>query len=175
MIDNYLRETGQADESPTTGAVMIPDPKKRPKPKEFVAPLFVTPATWVIPAWLESEANRGNNLRGVLQRKAGVKAAVWKSMARYYWAFGPVGDAIREGRPASITVTRLGGRGLDVGNLWRAVKPVEDAIAILLGCSDGSAAWQRSFYVRQEPGNLWGVRVEMRLPDEPPRPSSPSG
>lgn len=156
MIDDHMRKMGQVDDRPAVAEVV------RPGKKEFVVESFDGVGVWVIPAWLESESNRGGQLKGVIQRKAAVKKAVWKALGPHWRAFGPVGDAIRSGAYAAITVTRMGGRGLDTGNLWRAVKPVEDAIAILLGVDDGLPGWRSAFSVGQEPGPLWGVRVEMR-------------
>jgi len=117
---------------------------------------------WLIPVRLESEANLGGKRSAAISRKSAVKRSVWEHLGPDWRIWGPVGDAVRAGQPAEIRIVRVGGRVLDTGNLWRAVKPVEDALAILLGCDDGWPAWKRSFVVDQEPGERWGVRIIVR-------------
>lgn len=181
MIDEYMKATGQTSDTPATQRPVtvnrFPDEKK-PGTKEYVAFAHNPAGVWTIPVWLESEANNRDHKGKEMSRKAAVKRAVWKAMGPHWKAWGPVGDAIREAQatPAgatgfpvprslpSIRLVRLGGRGLDTANLWRAVKPAEDALAVLLGCDDGWNAWKNSFYVDQEPGRLWGLRVEITPP-----------
>jgi len=151
-----------AFENPPAGGLTETDLKK-PAKKQMVPASFTLPGTWIIPVWLESEANRQSNLKGAMQRKAAVKNAIWDALGPYWKVWGPIGDAIRSDKACSIVATRLGGRGLDIGNLWRAFKSVEDAIAIQLGVKDGMKAWQRVFHINQEPGKLWGCRIEMTL------------
>lgn len=138
---------------------------KKPAKKEMVPASFSLPGTWIIPVWLESEANRQSNLKGAIQRKAAVKKSVFKALGPHWRAWGPIGDAIRRDQACSIIVTRIGGRGLDQGNLWRAIKSVEDSIAIMLGVDDGMKAWKRVFDVDQDPGPLWGCKIQMTLGD----------
>lgn len=151
-------------QNPPTGGFLESELKK-PAKKEMVDSSFSLPGTWVIPIWLESEANRQSNLKGAIQRKAAVKKAVFKALGPYWKVWGPIGDAIRADGSCSIRVIRIGGRGLDQGNLWRAIKAVEDSIAIMLGVDDGVKAWKRIFDVGQEPGPCWGCKIEMALGD----------
>lgn len=120
-------------------------------------------ASWTIPVAVESEANIGGTLRAAMARKAAVKRAVCRAIAPYWIDHGPLGDEVRRGRPLHVILTRIGGRTLDRGNLPRALKPVEDAVATILGLSDGDPLWRAAW--RQEPGPLWGVRVELRADD----------
>lgn len=178
MIDDYLRKTGQLT---YPGQISSPDangPERKPDKREFVEPAFELPGIWTIPVWLASEANTRDHRGKTTGRNAAVKKAVWRALGPHWKIWGPFGDRVRAldngpfcyGMPIpkeilpSIRVIRLGGRGLDTGNLWRAVKAVEDAIAILLGCDDGKPGWKDSFHVDQEPGPLWGCRIEMRPP-----------
>lgn len=151
-----------AFENPPVGGLTEIDLKK-PAKKQMVPASFTLPGTWIIPVWLESEANRQSNLKGAIQRKSAVKKAVLKALGPHWRVWGPAGDAIRTDEPCSIIVTRIGGRGLDQGNLWRAIKSVEDSIAIMLGVDDGMKAWKRVFDVAQEPGPLWGCKIEITL------------
>lgn len=143
---------------------------ERAKPK-LVPFAYDPPGTWTIPIKLESEANMGGKMRGKMTRNKTVKEAIYRALGPYWSVWGPVGDRIRElGKldwpknpfHPSIIVTRLGGRGLDTVNLWSSVKFVEDAIANLMGCNDGTPVWKRTFDVRQEPGERFGVRVEIQ-------------
>lgn len=135
---------------------------KRPKKSEMAPALFVEPATWVVPIRLQSEMNGGLFKKGGMSRNKNVKEAIYRALGPYWREYGPVGDRIRAGHPCSIRAIRLGGTGLDVANLWAAMKWPEDAIANLLGCDDRWPAWKQSFSVDQEPGCLWGLRIEMR-------------
>ena len=151
-------------QNPPTGGFIQSDLKK-PAKKEMISASFTLPGTWMIPVWLESEANRQSNIKGMIQRKAAVKKAIFKALGPYWKVWGPIGDAIRSDESATIIVTRIGGSGLDHGNLWRSIKSVEDSIAIMLGVDDGMKTWRRVFDVDQEPGPLWGCKIQMRLGD----------
>lgn len=172
LIDRYMAETGQTADSPKQAEKPLPnEPEAKPGKRGMVQYAFDPAGTWQIPIWLASEANVNGSMRAAMARKKAVKDAIWRGLGQHWKVWGPIGDRVRaakSGDPVtsypSIRVIRLGGRGLDVGNLWRSVKAVEDALAVLLGCDDGMAAWKQSFFVAQEPGPLWGCRIEMRLP-----------
>ena len=183
MIDEYMAKTGQTGK-PVTGLDLVKmrsdelvmDRLERTKPgkRDYVIQSFKQPGIWTIPVWLCSEANAGGKMRAAIARKGTVKNAIWRALGPGWRIFGPIGESVRNaagnsGKQASlpsIRVIRLGGRGLDTGNLWRAIKPVEDAIAVLLGCDDGWQAWKDSFQVDQDPGPLWGCRIELLMPEE---------
>ena len=82
-----------------------------------------------------------------------------KAMAPHWRAFGPLGDAMRAGQRLRVRLVRLGGQRLDRSNLPRALKAIEDAVALMLGADDGSALWLAEW--EQEPGGAWGVRIEL--------------
>ena len=181
MIDEYMAKTGQTSDRmkgncPITSSMAeaAKDPETKPGKRDYVIQSFKQPGIWTIPVWLCSEANAGGKMRAAIARKGTVKNAIWRALGPGWRIFGPIGESVRNaagnaGKQASlpsIRVIRLGGRGLDTGNLWRAIKPVEDAIAVLLGCDDGWQAWKDSFQVDQEPGPLWGCRIELLMPEE---------
>ena len=181
-VVEYLRRSGQSHLLESAKTAKFPSDlpigqidqalsETKPGKKEFVAAAFDPAGIWTIPCWLASEANTGGKLSAAIRRKGTVKNAIWGALGPGWRIWGPAGDRVRaaqsrrpDGPLPVIRVVRLGGRGLDVGNLWRAVKPVEDAVAILMGCDDGWTAWRECFRVDQEPGPLWGVRIEIRLP-----------
>jgi hypothetical protein len=142
----------------------VPDPAKRPKPAEMAPFVYLEPATWVIPVRLESEMNRRGSVKGQSARNRTVKNAVYRALGPYWKVWGPVGDRVRADLPCVIRAIRLGGTGLDTGGLWASMKFPEDAVANLLGCDDGWPAWKRAFQVYQEPGRLWGLRIELQTP-----------
>lgn len=157
-----------------SGPAKIPGPapavvEHKPGKRDFVAPSFTPPGTWVVPCWLASEANTGGTRRAAIGRKQAVKSAIWRAIGPGWRIFGPAGDLVRAGQASLgkrtklplIRVTRLGGRGLDRTNLFMATKAVEDALAILMGVDDAWQSWRDSFYVTQLPGGLWGVKVEI--------------
>lgn len=185
LIDEYMKRTGQTTDTPT-GMQIVEAASfaavssrlhrddisgRKPDKRDMVKPAFDGVGTWTIPVWLASEANAGGKMRAAIGRKQAVKKAVWRALGEHWKVWGPAGDRVRAGQSRDfrdvmpeIRVVRLGGRGLDYGNLWRACKPVEDALAILMGCDDGWTAWQEAFSVHQEPGPLWGCRIIVRIP-----------
>lgn len=168
LIDQYMRETGQMTDSPAALCHSDKPDEKPQKRRELMAPsLFVEPATWVVPIRLQSEMNKGVIQKGSMSRNKHVKNAIYRALGPHWRIWGPVGDRIRAGHPCSIKAIRLGGTGLDVANLWAAMKFPEDAIANMLGCEDGWPVWKQSFSVDQEPGRLWGLRIEMQVPPPP--------
>ena len=174
MIDEYMAKTGQTGKQSSRPFTARDEngPETKPGKRDYVIQSFKHPGIWTIPVWLCSEANAGGKMRAAIARKGTVKNAIWRALGPGWRIFGPIGESVRNaagnaGKQASlpsIRVIRLGGRGLDVGTLWRACKPVEDAIAVLLGCDDGWAAWKTAFSVDQEPGPLWGCRIELLPP-----------
>ena len=63
--------------------------------------------------------------------------------------------------PWCVRLTRLTPFALvDVGNLWSALKAVEDAVAAAVGCDDGSPAWGVCVAQQKRRGPL-AVRIEI--------------
>jgi hypothetical protein len=66
----------------------------------------------------------------------------------------------------SVMMVRLApSAGLDTGNLWNALKAVQDEIAAHLGIDDGPKS-PASWAVGQERSQAYGVRVELRVDRE---------
>ncbi len=178
--DEILKAFPGSTEGPRTNMAALiqgtapgeePEPTKRPHKRDFVQLDWgdmPCPSWWIIPVWLAS-GNLDDSRKGGMARKAAVKKAVWNALGPFWKTWGPIGDSIRaiqSQRPGtvlpSIRLTRLGGRKLDRTNLWRSTKAAEDALAVLMGCDDGWTAWQEAFDVAQEPGKLWGLRIDLR-------------
>lgn len=134
------------------------EPKGKRKKKPLLPSVFVPPATWLVGLETVSEANTRSKW-GSVGRVMAQRRAVTKTMAPGWSVWGPIGDAYRAGRPISVRLTRLGGRRLDTGNLWRALKAVEDSVALMLGADDGSPLWRCE--VEQEQNERIGVRITL--------------
>lgn len=141
---------------PAPAALELPSVPEDDSPG-LVSPDFVPPGRWVIPV----ETRSLTNLRDWKQRQKLTKAA----RSAVSLCFGPrlrwlsvFAEAYHAGQPVQVTFTRLGGRRLDTSNLPSAIKPVEDALCLLMGADDGAVNWLPRW--EQEPGGLMGVRVE---------------
>lgn len=62
--------------------------------------------------------------------------------------------------PATVTLTRIGKRTLDSGNLEICFKAVQDQIAKMYGVDDGSPLYRWKY--DQERGKEYAVRVEIK-------------
>lgn len=134
-----------------------PDDGKRKKP-ELVEPSFTKPATWVIPLEMVSEINQ-REWRKRSSRTQAARLAVSRALGHQLWAVVPYSSLYHSGCPILVTLTRLGGRRLDAANLPTALKAAEDAVAMMLGASDGSPLWHSEFL--QEPGGDVGVKIQL--------------
>jgi len=71
------------------------------------------------------------------------------------------GQRLPEAGPWCVRLTRFtSARLLDVGNLWSALKAVEDAVAAVLQVDDGSPAFAATVAQAKRPGGF-AVRVEV--------------
>ena len=68
-------------------------------------------------------------------------------------------DLMQLAVPLRITLTRLGGKGLDSDNLAGGFKGIRDAVANLLMMDDADP--RLTWVYRQEPGGLQGVRITL--------------
>ncbi len=111
------------------------------------------------------EGKNENNLRswkGRNRRSGAAWKAVRSAVGPRLCLLEPFAIAYSQGQALKLTFTRLGGRKLDqMANLGSSLKGVEDAIAYLLGASDGSPQWHPA--AAQETTGPTGVRVEVEL------------
>lgn len=119
------------------------------------APACVWTMTITVPGLVVvSEANQRCHWTVRANRFASQKATLLVALTSVGWAKSPPFDR------AEVTLTRLGGRGLDSDNLAGSFKAVRDALADWLGVDDGSdrVAW----HYGQRPGGERGVCVSVR-------------
>ncbi len=117
---------------------------------------------WQIGVEVVSEANlRSRHERSA--RAAAQKRAVMAFLAPDWKIWGPAGDHCRAGKPLLVRLTRIGGKRLDRVNLMVAFKAVEDAVAALLGCNDGSPFWLLE--CEQCSADGVGIRIEFERRD----------
>lgn len=135
-------------------------PKRRTKPL-MVPECFVPPATWLIPVEVVSEANKRGHWSKHHGRKASQQRAVSRAMGRHLRVLADFADALHEGKPVKVMLTKLGGRKVDKSNLARAFKGVEDACCLILGADDGAANWRIDWQWESNP--RVGVKVELEL------------
>jgi hypothetical protein len=88
------------------------------------------------------------------------RLAVSRALGPHLAALAPLAEHYHRGGTLRVVLTRLGGRQLDrMANLGASLKYVEDAVALMLGASDGADNWDCK--PAQEPGGLAGVRIEL--------------
>jgi hypothetical protein len=149
----------------------LAEPKRRRAPKpELVAPAvrqFDRAAVWVIPLVTASESN-GREWRQRSARTQAARKAVSVAFGPHLDALAPFANHYHAGNPICVVLTRLGGKRLDRSNLTVALKATEDAVALFLGADDGDPRWRADW--EQEPGELMGVRVELRFDIAPDLP-----
>jgi len=133
--------------------------KRHKKPHPLVLPKFeVLPDgahAVTIPVYTECFVNGSQGFsKGATFAAARAKKEQRNALAHYF--FG-IGTQFR-----GVTLVRLApSDGLDTGNLWNALKAVQDEVAAHLGIDDGPtspATWE----VENERAAAYGVRVELR-------------
>jgi hypothetical protein len=135
-----------------------------PKKPKLLPDLFIPPATWVIGTQVKSEANARGHWSVHHGRKAGQQRAVSRVLGRHLRVLAGYSDALHEGKPVKVMLTKLGGRKVDKSNLARAFKGVEDACSLILGADDGAANWLVDWGWEANP--LVGVRLELSQVNE---------
>lgn len=129
----------------------------RQKPVEASSPASVR-LTLTLPVKVISEANDRSHWAERNRRRAVQDDAVSLALAGWSAITATLGFRLRNGRPVSVSFTRLGGRGLDKDdNLPMAFKWVRDAIAREIGVDDGHEGYRWSY--SQEPGGPVGIRI----------------
>lgn len=145
--------------------VGLAEPSKPRRRKDrsiaFVQPgIAVEPNRITIMIAVETKAEVNQRAWKAKNRRAG---EAWRrtreAIGPHLGALEPFARHYADGGALRVGFVRLGGRRLDVmSNLGSALKGVEDAVAYLLGASDGSPQWHAA--AGQEPGGgLVGVRV----------------
>ncbi len=155
--------TGRGRDAPPEPSPEVEEalPKSRKeRARLFVGPLFAPPGTWVLPIHTASEVNK-RKWQEKSARTVAARAAVSRELGSRLEYLAPFGVHFHKGGTLEIRFTRLGGNKLDRANLGSALKATEDAVALMLGASDGDPRWDSSFH--QEPGGKLGVRVEIRI------------
>ena len=136
----------------------LPAVQKLPEKPQLRKRSFVAPATWVVPLYIYA----GDNARGMRQaigRAGHERKAVAYTLAGQLRAVAVFADRLAAGRPVTVRLTRVGGRGMDDDNVVAACKYVRDAVALFLGVDDRSplVSWRCD----AEPGGAFGVRITM--------------
>ena len=154
---------GPAVRLPPAPAVCAPAPAADPAPVVLVAPAFGLTGRgveWTIPLRLDPVTNGGalkKRLIGVAGRHRRVVGA---ALARQLGALAGLRQWIDGGGRLVCTITRLGGREMDLDNLAITAKWCRDTVSLFLGVSDGPTGpigWDYA----QQPGGPWGVKVRL--------------
>lgn len=144
--EESIRQAANAQAAAAGRPPPFPDRPRRPTP---TVPLRLVLEVDV-PCHAPSEANLGGTLRAKLGRKAALKTAVAAALA----SLGTVP------LPATVTLTRLGGKKLDTDNLTRSLKAARDVVSErLLGVDDADPRVR--FRYRQLPA--WGTGTRIRV------------
>jgi hypothetical protein len=134
---------------------------KRPRKQALIKPLFLAPATFLVPVVTVSEANHDGGRKAAIGRKASQRVAVSKVLGPRLRALAPFAEAYHAGKPIRVLLTRFAPRKLDRSNLWRALKACEDVVATMLGADDGDKRWLVECDQLENPA--MGLRIELRF------------
>lgn len=133
--------------------------KHKPKVIENRFQLTETGPMWEIGIQAVSEANTRSKW-GSTARVAHQRKAIQRELARHIGALVYTCHRIHwMGHGVKVRITRIAPGTLDVGNLWRALKAVEDAVSLYLGIEDRPPLWDCA--VEQEKNAAYGVRIEI--------------
>ncbi len=131
----------------------------KPVPVEPAVTLHAAVMTFTLPILTASEANQ-RQWQGKARRTSDARRAVSRAFGRHLRRLASYADHYHAGGVLLVTLTRLGGKGLDrTVNLPSALKAVEDGVATVLGADDGSPLWRCR--CEQEPGPKYGVRIRL--------------
>jgi hypothetical protein len=155
-----LPPAGQPAQSPAQSPAC-----KRPKVElladAFTPPRSDCPLSFVVGVQTACEANE-EQWRRRSARSGVIRTAVSRVLGPRLAFLVPFAETYHRGDPVRVHFVRLGGRRLDrLANLGSSLKPVEDAVALMLGADDGAAHWRAT--CDQEPGGPYGVRIVMSL------------
>lgn len=137
---------------------------RKAKPLGKAAVILETPKriSFYVPVKTVSESNQ-RGWHGKSNRTQHARGIVAKFMAKAARRFLPFNEHYQMGGILYLTFTRVGCHKLDgMANLGASMKAVEDAVAMMLGCDDGSNRWIAT--PKQDPGNAFvGVTVDIRM------------
>ena len=148
-------------QSPTPPPGFVPaEPEDDGKPA-LLPTIFSPPARWQIGL----ETRSLSNLRDWRQRNRltnAARKAVSKAMGPHLRWLATFAEVLHQ-RAGKVhcTFTRVAPRMLDASNVPAALKPVEDALMLLMGADDGWHHWHPQWL--QVVGPMMGVIVEMRV------------
>jgi hypothetical protein len=150
---------------PLTPASQPEEPEEVGKP-DLLPTIFTPPAVWQIGVETRSLANlrdwRRRNRLTIAARRA-VSRAIGPCL-HFLAPFAEVLHSERiapSGRGVRCVLTRVAPRMLDASNLPTAMKPVEDALMLMMGADDGWSHWRPQWAQLVNP--MMGVIIEMRI------------
>jgi len=156
-----LERTGQIrDPAPRKGKAK--KPKVKLLPASFRADACETGyrLQWVLPLRVDTPENQRGKW-GKIGAANNEKAVTGRALARQLDRLDPHAKAAQSGLPVKVTLTRLGGRGLD-SDAVSCFKYVRDTVALFLGCDDSPRSPLKWVYA-SEPGPEYGVRIETEI------------
>lgn len=146
-------------------ANMDPEPTKprKRRPAEMVTPgIAVEPERVVILVAMETVNETNARQWQARSRRSGMAwDRVRKAVGPHLGALEPYCRHWENGGALRVRFVRLGGRALDRSNIPPATKGVEDAIAYLLGASDGDPRWHPEWDC--VPGGVVGVEITLEV------------
>lgn len=115
---------------------------------------------WVLPLRVDTPENRRGKW-GKIGAANNEKLVTGRALARQLDRLDAHAKAAQSGLPVKVTLTRLGGRGLD-SDAVSCFKYVRDIVALFCGVDDspkGPIVWVYA----SEPGSEYGVRIETEI------------
>jgi hypothetical protein len=158
-----VREGRPIGEALAASAPAAGNRPKREKPALVEASFTALPTPcWTVPLHVTA----GDNQRGSKAKigRAGyerrvVSRCLGGATLKY---LAPFADLASRGEPVTVTLTRLGGTGLDpFDGLPASLKWVADTVALMLGFDDSAKSPVKFAPPKQEPGGAHGVRIQL--------------
>jgi predicted aspartyl protease len=109
----------------------------KPKAKKWIDTIATVTVEVTVPVKVVSEANSREHWRVRHKRFTDQKEAVRLASAVASTSLKEAGSFVLNSGSAEVTLTRIGGRGLDSDNLAGAFKAVRDQIAEMMRVDDG--------------------------------------
>lgn len=171
--DKLLKDLDAKGVAYVLGPTMMPDlsigvaesrppmPRKRGKKESALLPYCVVDSGDVLRITIPVVTKNLVNMRA-WQAKSNVtricRAEVCKCLGKNLRRLADFAEHYHAGNPIFLTFTRVGGRKVDnMAGLGPTLKPIEDAVALVLGADDGDPRWRAT--AGQMPGVAVGVIV----------------